>query len=352
MNIQQMHIEVDLSLQKISSNVKRKFHPDEIDWLLNKNIGRFVENTIDPNPEQKEKGFQADAIDLSAIQTLLVYDHQIPVYKLNTTHEYVLAQLPGNYEHYLEVSAGTVRDCDSTYPQVRNFITKSEYVYTLKVPKTTKVGSPYYQNVSLVVNGSTILSANKFHNSLPGQEMNFVIQDILKNELLHTPYAFKIYYERYNGMYSSETFFFVSDTSLTTVTLNMDSIGIPATLLTLSGFAPVSNLSYNTGLARIIRGTAVGVLLKSAFARTKWDSPVTVVHNNSVQVYHDNKFIVNNLSLDYIRKPRLVNLSLGYSCDLPELVHQKICDMTVEYIKQAIGDPNYQWKLQDNQIRG
>lgn len=353
MNIQQMHIEVDLSLQKISSNVKRKFHPDEIDWLLNKHIGRFVENAIQPNLQQNELGFQADAVDLDAIRTLLVYDKPIPVFKQNTSHEYVLAQLPGNYLHYLEVTAGSVRDCDKAYAQVKNFTAQEEFVYALKIVKTAKPQAPFYQNIALRVNDAPIITASNFAPSLQAPEMNFVIQDILKNELLNSEYDFQVYYERYKHLYSPEAFYFVSATDLQSVVISIDGVNYFADPVMVNSFTPVpvSDLGYK-GLGRVIRGTAVGKLLKSAFAKTKWGSPVTVIYDSLIRVYHDNKFIVNNLSLDYIRKPQMVNLSLGYSCDLPETVHQKICDLTVEYIKQAIGDPNYQWKLQDNQIRG
>ena len=62
-------------------------------------------------------------------------------------------------------------------------------------------------------------------------------------------------------------------------------------------------------------------------------------------------FLVNGFKIDYVRKPRRVSLFLERGCDLPEGVHQKIGDLTVERILRIYSDPNYQSKAQENIVK-
>jgi hypothetical protein len=353
MNIQQMHIEVDLASQKISSNAKRKFRPEEIDWLLNKNIGRFVASKLKKEDQEKQDGFQSDEYDLDALRTLMVTDHRLPVYKLSTSELFVSAELPGNYAHLLEASSLNVRSCDTGWDLASAFTVQNEWVYKLTVKKSTKVEAPYYLAPVLSVNGTPVMTASAFPPSLEDKNMNFVLQDLLRNELLSEIRAFNVYWERYKNLYTPETLFFVSSTQLSGITLTIDGIVLAATEILTPSLkpGPTPAVVRNTAPIRVVRSGSLNKFRQSTFAKTQWKSAVGLLQSQTLKVYHDNTFIVNNLSVDYIRKPRLVNLSLSYGCDLPDEYHQQICDLTVEYIKQAIGDPNYQWKLQDNQIR-
>lgn len=349
MNIQQMHIEVNLSTQKIASNVKRKFIPEEIDWILNKMIGRFVKNKIKPDEQTRQGGFQSDAIDLNALRTLLVLNKTLGVYKSHS-HSVLSAELPGDYSYLVSDTSGLVRSCDGSYTAASTFRSVNEYLYLLKVSKSTKSAKPFYQNATLTVNGTVVMGPTDFPSGLSDKTMNFELQEIIKNTLLSSP-TYRVYWERYKNIYQPETFIFVSATAYSSVTLTFDTDTFIATAKTVTEVVPGNDVSKNYSPNRLLRSDHNPDIATSTFGKSRWESPLSAVQGNTLLVYHDRTFIVNNLVVNYIRKPRTVSLSLGLGCDLPDEFHQDICDWAVEYIKQTINDPNYQLKLGDNQLR-
>jgi hypothetical protein len=58
-------------------------------------------------------------------------------------------------------------------------------------------------------------------------------------------------------------------------------------------------------------------------------------------VYASAIFIIDTVKITYIRKPRVISLSLGIGCELPEHSHQEIVDMTVSSILEGISDPRF-----------
>lgn len=348
MNIQQMHIEVELSLQKINSAVKRKFDPEEIDWILNKQILRFVKSKIKRDPDQKEGGFQFDEIDSNAVRTLIVTDKEVPVYKNSLSEKFVSAEFPGNYAYIISSTAGLVRDCHAIYPEASNFVQGNESIYILPIKKTTKVDSPFYQNVSVKIANTDLVPESAFPVSLPDPDMLFTIQEVIRDYLSRDV---RVYWETYKDLYYEQTLIIASPTALATISYNVDGASSNATLVSKSRFLPANTNEIESKKNRLPRTTLVEAFQDSSFAKSRWLSPISAVQNNTLKVYHDNKFIVNKLWINYIRKPKMISLSLNKSCDLPEEFHNDVCDLAVEYIKNAIGDPNYQWKVQDNNTR-
>lgn len=344
-----MHIEVNLSLQKVNSNVKRKFIPEEIDWVLNKMIGRFVKSKLRPDEQTKDDGFQSDQIDLDALRTLMVLDKPLPVYKIGPN---VLAEFPGNYSFLVRDRSGLVRDCDANYDTAADFGVSLEYVSVLKIRPSTKGSAPYYTNPVLTVNGQVVMNVNNLPNSLPDKGMVFAIHDAIKNILLNTELlGITLYWERYKNIYSTDSLIVVSNTMINTTSISFDANTYTAVSNNASQSRPIDINSTHYRDNRLIKTNHVGKLQDSSFSKSQWRSPISAVQGNSLKVYCDNKFIVNNISIDYIRKPRLVSLSLSQNCDLPDDFHLDICDQTVEYLTMTIGDPRYTWKLQDNLLR-
>ena len=356
MTIQEMHIEFNLSMQKIASNVKRKFVPEEIDWIINKQIPRFIDKTIKPDERDRtEGGFQTDGLNLNDIRTLLVFDKVLPVYKTAIANKFVQAELPGNYYAMIANNSGIVRSCNtSIYNSVKSFSTKIQYIYKLKLPLSNQTARPYYRTVSLNIGGTEVATAGQFPVDLQDKNMKFTIENTLWNILMTSDISIvKCYWEQFRNNYQPETFIFVSDTPLVGgIVYTADGVNTAAVLSTLNLFTPGPGDPVYSKANREIRGNRKNEFQDSSFAKSMWQSPIGTIEGNTFKVYHDETFIVNNLSIDYIRKPQLVNLSLGIGSDLPAdgNVHQRICDMSVEYVKMAIGDPNYQWKLQDNQL--
>lgn len=348
MNIKQMHIEVDLSLQKIASNVKRKFYPEEIDWIINKQIERFVDNAIKPKVKEREPEFQLDEINLESLRTLQVIDKKLPTTWAAGTK--CKAELPGNFRYLVDSSSGVIALCGSNKFYKPTEINKR--MVFIKPVVTTEEETPFYKNLELTVGATAVISG--VNPSLPSKDMLFLLNDIIQGFALnHKGSNYDIYYERYRDTYEPNTFIFIIDTSMsaTDIKLKYDAIvisGVDKGVVKVSVWQSPDTYRAN----RYIRGNRLAEFQNSNFAKSSKDSPIVQSADNTLYVYSDERFLVTDVLINYIRKPRIVNLSLGIDCDLPSTVHNKICDLTVEYIKMAIGDPNYQWKVQDNELRG
>ncbi len=94
---------------------------------------------------------------------------------------------------------------------------------------------------------------------------------------------------------------------------------------------------------RIVDNAEVHSLNRNPFAKSSIDSPLATLSEDDIMVYQDAKsFILKGIKVDYIRKPKDVDLSLSQDCELAEHTHQEIVDIAVKNILEAIESPRYQ----------
>ena len=107
MNVQEMHIEVNMSSQKIRSNYYRKFKDSEVDWLLNKHTDRFIRDRIKQDTDSL--GFDSTEVDMDALRTLEVLDRELATLMIEdyATH----AEVPGNYAYMIDDFSFTIDQC-------------------------------------------------------------------------------------------------------------------------------------------------------------------------------------------------------------------------------------------------
>jgi hypothetical protein len=89
-----------------------------------------------------------------------------------------------------------------------------------------------------------------------------------------------------------------------------------------------------------------------AYKKSTYLSPISELEQGSLWVYGDDaSFIVTKVRVSYVKKPARIDLTLGQDCELPSEFHMAVCDLTVEYFKGMIADPNWEVKLRDNMQR-
>ncbi|KKQ29902.1 MAG: hypothetical protein US46_C0015G0003 [Candidatus Shapirobacteria bacterium GW2011_GWF2_37_20] len=91
---------------------------------------------------------------------------------------------------------------------------------------------------------------------------------------------------------------------------------------------------------RLIKYQDKGTFLKHSYG-TVISSPVSSRINNKLRVFHDKKFYIYGLKLQYVKTPATVDLTNGIDCDLPKSVHGKIVDWTVMKIAGDTQNPVY-----------
>ncbi len=88
---------------------------------------------------------------------------------------------------------------------------------------------------------------------------------------------------------------------------------------------------------RIIKAQDVYNFLAYSFGTTV-SSPVVIIADNKIKVYHDYKFDVNRVYLDYIKEPVSVSKENSINSDLPVSLHAYIVDLTAKYILQTMAN--------------
>lgn len=70
-------------------------------------------------------------------------------------------------------------------------------------------------------------------------------------------------------------------------------------------------------------------------------SPIVTIRDYGLDVFHDDKFEVDEVQLSYIRKPAKVSLSEDIDTDLPESIHGKLVGLIVAYISADLDPQTY-----------
>jgi hypothetical protein len=352
MNVLEQHIDINLAAQKINSNYYRQLTDSEIDWLLNKHVGRFMKDRIKQDTDSL--GFDATEVDMDALRTLVVLDRQLPTFHIED--DATRAELPGDYAFLIDDFSDSIPKCDTAkYKQATTFKDAIVYIYSYPLIQSTTT-APFYKAMSFKLNNSDVFSVSGLTGLDTANEL-FTVRDYIMGQLsnyvriqlLDNP-AFNIdfYWERFGSFYSPNSFLAVSTTQQSvTNSITIDGTVTNATENTITrNFVPQvsgGKLCAN----RLVRGHFRSNLRTSAFARTSSDSPISALNGNQVKIYHDGKFIISKLKVSYIRKPAKISLFLNQNCDLAEEFHNEINDRVVLDIKELIMSPDWEIKLRD-----
>lgn len=82
------------------------------------------------------------------------------------------------------------------------------------------------------------------------------------------------------------------------------------------------------------------------------EEPLVVLAQKRLLVYTDGSFVIDDIILDYIRKPTPVSKRLGQSCEFTLRGCYKIVERAISYILEATGNPRLQSQLQLDMQRG
>lgn len=335
MNIRDMHLEVNQSLQKVAANKTRKYLSEEIDWILNKMLHRFIQSRLRP---KKGGAFTIDQVDLDSIRPLL--KQTVESAYIDNSIRYK-TYLPVDYMYLISDASYVSNRCGiTTDPTVLN---ATLYLTWLKQTYTNKVNSPFYQTISMVVDGTNTFNvpadlpySQVYLGYQRKEDITFVMPAIIHyfNQSLQD---IRVGFERYGEWYKPQQILLLSNNHQITGDITYDSIN--ATLVdnitvnrTQHQALPKESLESN----RLESSETIPQILDVAFYKPSYYSPVSELIGNVLYTYRDDNFTVNRTALTYIRKPQIMSLALGTDCDLAPEFHQTICDLAVEYIKGRI----------------
>ena len=353
----EQHIQIDQDLQRIGSYVYDDFLPEEKDIILNKMQDRFIDDKIkrDPNSE----GFQVDQIDLDNLRNVLVEDIELPVY-VDIVKKQGFVIFPDDYRYLINDRSMVYRSCLSTTNSEYNVL-DVDSVTTLSTSilsfnNTTDTESPYSE-VILQFNGEVIFNSADYPplaDGLAEPEQRFTIINLILDQLRQDKPndIVGIYWEQFDKTFKRNSFIIVSNIPTASSSLTVDGNTENGVTTVVDGLFTSSNIAEVEVPNRLTKTEVVrDVLKQNHYTKTISRSPISNIAGNRLYVHFNESFIPTKVTIDYIRIPRKISLSLDISCELAETTHQKLCDLAVEFIKNAIEQPSYETKLKDNLLR-
>lgn len=350
--VKELHIAVRQSLQKVNSNQNRNFLPEEIDWALNVNQERYVKSRI--KRTETNTGFALDQKMLDDISDLIVPNYSARVIKLNSNTGYI--PLPSDYLQLIRDYSKIYTDCNKDFAVTEQ---SSEYVGFVKFPNSTKT-SQFYNDFNITLNYTDVIPKTLilFNNtdyskvySSPLEKfylVNLVLEDVniygFNNEI-----PVKLYWERYKSYYRPDSFIIVSPI-IFTGTLRVDSSATNTISVIKTDFELFQQKSDRVIPNILSVNSNLSELLADPFAKPNKDFARSYLAYDNLYGIFDSTFIISELGIDYIRKPRQISLSLNRMCELNEQTHQEIVENTVQYLMMVTENPIYTTKQQDNKL--
>jgi len=184
----EMHINFRVLFNEVNSNKNKRFLPQEIDLILNDQMGAFVETRTAPSGNYKDEGFEESQKRLDDIRTVIkegTTDQTDPEYSKKTP----LTLSSFRFGKYVNLPADYLKlisDWSDTYDNCLNYYIKPNRLFTNNRKVQLALNDPFHKThpqspVSQIVN-----------NELRVYEDGFTISNI------HISYVYKYPAIKYN----------------------------------------------------------------------------------------------------------------------------------------------------------
>jgi len=359
MVVQEMHIDFDVKIQKIDSNAIDTFLPQEIDWLLNLGQLKLLRKHGARGLNRRKEGGE-DSFNRYEDFNHLIKRVLLPAV-INTDDDYVSAVLPYDFFDYRNGKVKSFYNCHGITKTVLNNINYHSYVEfadsATSPNKFTNFNLAIVRNLSGVPVYTDLFTAANFNLNFglsftSNEEKFIIINHVL--EVVNRNGLIEVRWERYGDIYKPNSFIFITnDSSIDAIRIQYDAVDTNVLVVNnlYDSYADVNTaIIKNRASLRLVETEELNDALDHPYAKTIYDSPITALRGGQIQVYHDEKFIANTISIDYIRKPRLISLSLNQSCEIAESRHDVIVDFAVQLASAYIGSEVHKYILNENLI--
>lgn len=323
-NIQDMHVEIDLELNKINSNFYDIILPEEKDYFLNKAQERFVKQRYGAHSNAKGTGFEMSEKRIDDLRKLLVPNYfdkafAVDIADFDFTRK-VTFFLPNDYWFLTSQRSKIVYSGCNT-------LVMTEVPYTFRYSLVNFNFPGATTNQFKIRSGATILIENLNYDVV---DINIFLQDLMLrwNPVLAVTHGWKFYLDYYQDINNPGGI----------VAINLVDPPMSSLEYTLNGetwvpFVPTDKIrSYfnATGTEdvtpnKFAQQDDVYAMMLDPFNDTNAYGPLAIIHDNNIDVFFNNKqFVVKELAISYIRKPKLMSFRLNQSCELADHTHAEI----------------------------
>jgi len=373
MTVNEMHIAVNLGVQKLASFQVDNLLPEEIDHELNLAQLRFVKQRFNARSNRQGKGFEQSQKRIDDLKSLIV-EHQDntqfygEVYTSKYSPIYVdRYTLPLDYLFLVSVRAETKYSC-TIAPEQRKIVSSLRYVkfdlnppikgYLLKdlyVFKSSNATWTKINTIDLTTNEKLMNSDNYISDihpvlALPEQNSAGITQHISPNvdsNHLYLQFKFNIALDVVSDDLDplhNQCFYSVwvnpLDNTQTAISYFNEFITLSTEtrdFRTNSEIPLYNKISYCT----FAQHDDIYALLDDPFNKTDYDLPFYNIEESYLDIYTTNMFIAKKAIIKYLRKPIAISYSLGTGSELPFHTHEEIVEMTIKSILEGLDSEQY-----------
>ncbi len=309
--VKELHIALDQRLQQLNSNRKLVLYPEQKDARLNEAVLQFINNVVSAKTNIKKEGFEDTQKRYDDIEEL-IRTATLPIYVNESDN--IIAPTPWDYLHLINDRTILSYNCKGTnYTSMVSTITN---VAIIPFVDDVATSAPYYNSFKINIDGATIFTSPISTKSV---EAKFMIINCAL-ETLNIQGLYEIYWEYYLDHYEKNSFIIITPTLASTATI---TYGTTTTNGTTKFY---SNSTYNP--SQIFTNTikksnelcshedVYDMLGNFYYSKNRHLKPISEIQRGYIKVFHDNTFIIKEVQIDYIKRPRLINLTLNQSCEL------------------------------------
>lgn len=329
MTTQELHIEIDLLLQKINTHWNQNLLPQEKDVFLNREVTRFIKQRLNKLSNIKGQALY-DTIKRTIDLVPLIKTVKLPVMFDNTKEARIL--LPFDYLYYVSTGLYTCCTCKDLA------ISKGTY-YELEFPPIKEVSElPLGIKNGLFefrIESTDIPSEYLIEDSIPiykNQDMLINAMMILLQKKNNTLIEFTFDYSKGKIIARCSTPFVIGVSVANAVTYD-------------------THEDFKSDLLASVRiedEEFIYSARKSYLSGSSDESCLAYLREKSVHFLVPSGVIYKTAKLTYISKPTKINLSLQSNCNLTSETMEEVVANTAQRLHGIIGTDNYEKYVKEN----
>lgn len=353
MLIEEMHIGIDMELQKVSTYTQRNLQPQEIDWFLNKEVIKFIKQRTEPLSNLKRKGAD-DTIKRYEDLSDLTKEKELDI-ELNSDNTIGTCILPDDYYSYISSNSNVKQLCDGV---TNTFETKSLYVCVVPLTFTNNLVVTEYKIEINEDSGDTELF--RLSTSLPSgyiqnvdiNKQRFMLLKGIKIKLptaleSHSSNTYSLYWERYKDMFYNNSFIIVSTTPFNSIstTTNLDAPVVFSS--EQKDYKVLSDSSILWAKNRIVEDEFLQEMKGSYLSKSSPESPILSIEQGILKIEFPISTICKKVKLRYTSNPTILDKALSNNLNMKDTIANEIVSNTVRFLK-GVFKGDYQTYLNEN----
>jgi hypothetical protein len=403
MTVEEMHIAVNLGVQKIASFQADALLPEEIDYELNTAVRRFISQRYNTQGNKYQRGFEQSQKRLDDLRHL-VEDYTTTNnsymgigYSSQTSGNINIYRykFPTDYMFLVNVLSEIVHNCTKEKLDYRQVTLVKEF---LKIPLTTPIEGYRIQSILLANTEGlpeVVISAPSglTYDQLIGPFYQRGIRPSLSNNDSYTDRYFdtvsadsppadgnELYLELQYKQGENRGFNPISASAISNNGNALEGIGDIEDASEYNGaYAIIVWVNPATGETEEVKSMIVPTesfiiqrvpkiptdgtqadyrlyrtnckfsqqddiyaLLDDPFNSTKETALLYTIQETFIDLYTKEYFAPRTIQIKYIRKPASISKRDGIGCELPEHTHHEIVEMAVKSILEGFESPRYQ----------